>query len=152
MALFGIFGKPDVEKLKANNDVGGLVKALGYAKDNDVRCLAAEALGKTRDPSAVEALINALKDKDCIVRMNAARVLGETRDPRAMEPLINALKGENSDVAWYASDALVKIGRPAEWLLINMAKDEHARGVIGKATSTLYKMGIIIEEFIKNVK
>ncbi len=62
MALFGIFGKPNIDKLKAKGNVRGLIKALGYTKNWLVREKAAEALGKIRDPRAVEPLSNALKD------------------------------------------------------------------------------------------
>ncbi|MBL7182901.1 MAG: HEAT repeat domain-containing protein [Anaerolineae bacterium] len=46
MSLFGLFGPPDVEKLMAEADVKGLIKALSYQKDPSVRKRAAEALGK----------------------------------------------------------------------------------------------------------
>jgi hypothetical protein len=36
--------KPDVPKLKANGDLKGLVKLLGYERDRDVRWSAVEAL------------------------------------------------------------------------------------------------------------
>jgi hypothetical protein len=38
-----LFGPPNVEKMKANRDVEGLVKALGYQKDTNVRKEAAGA-------------------------------------------------------------------------------------------------------------
>ena len=39
-----LFGPPDVEKLKAQNNFNGLIKALGYKKDAAVRQAAAQAL------------------------------------------------------------------------------------------------------------
>ncbi len=72
----GLFGPPDVAKLKAKGDVPGLIKALGYAKDAGVRRAAAEALGQIRDATAVEPLIAALRDQDTGVRMRAAEALG----------------------------------------------------------------------------
>jgi len=84
MPLFGLFGPPNVEKLKAKSDVKGLIKALGYEKDSRVRRDAAGALGKIGDARAVEPLIAALKDEDKDVRTAAARVLGQIRDARAV--------------------------------------------------------------------
>ena len=48
-----LFGPPNVDKLEANGDVPGLIKALGYEKDSGVRHDAARALGKTDDTRAV---------------------------------------------------------------------------------------------------
>ena len=44
-------------------------------KDPEVRKNAAEALGKIKDPRAVEPLITTLKDKDSEVRWHAAEAL-----------------------------------------------------------------------------
>lgn len=74
MSFFGLFGPPNVEKLKAKNDVQGLIKALGYEKDSGVRSIATEALGKIRDARAV-ALVEALKDEEHFVREKAAEAL-----------------------------------------------------------------------------
>ena len=51
-------------------------------KDPEVRKNAAEALGKIKDPRAVEPLIATLKDKDSEVRSNAAWSLGENPGPQ----------------------------------------------------------------------
>jgi HEAT repeat protein len=90
-----LFGPPDVNKLAANGDVPGLIGALGYAKSWPVQSRAASALGKSRDPRAVEPLILALRDKMVPVRERAAEALGRLGDPRAVEPLI-VLLGEPS--------------------------------------------------------
>jgi HEAT repeat protein len=59
----GLFGPPDVAKLKAKGDVKGLAQALGYKvgseKDRHVRRAAAEALG-TLGAGAAGALVEAL--------------------------------------------------------------------------------------------
>jgi len=68
---------------------------------------AAEALGKIKDPSAVEPLIAALKDEDPGVRWDAANAPGEIGDTRAVEPLIAALK--DLDVREAAAVALAEI-------------------------------------------
>ena len=64
MGLFDfLLGPPDVENLKAKKDVEGLLKALKYKKDNDVREKAAAALGEIGDERAVGPLTHALKYK-----------------------------------------------------------------------------------------
>lgn len=42
----GLFGPPDIGKMKAQEDVEGLVKALDYAKDLEIRVKAVKALGE----------------------------------------------------------------------------------------------------------
>jgi HEAT repeat protein len=58
-----LFGPPNVEKLKTQRDVMGLVKALSYSKNQEVQrqAAAAESLGKIGDGRAVEPLVAALK-------------------------------------------------------------------------------------------
>jgi hypothetical protein len=71
MSLFGLFGPPNVEKLKAKRDVKKLIKALNYEKNASVRQAAAEALGEINDAQqAVGPLINKLQsDNSLSVRL-----------------------------------------------------------------------------------
>jgi hypothetical protein len=81
MAFLGLFGPPNVEKLKAKGKVKGLIKALRYKKGNEIhqsatiREKAAEALGAIGGPRAVEPLIAALEDEDKDVRQATAKAL-----------------------------------------------------------------------------
>ncbi|GAI51574.1 unnamed protein product [marine sediment metagenome] len=68
-------GEPDIEKMKAEKDVEGLIEALKH-KDKDVRWGAAAALGYIGDARALEPLTEALEDEDEDVREIAARVYG----------------------------------------------------------------------------
>jgi len=67
-------GKPDIEKMKANKDVEGLIKAL-KDEDKDVRWGAAAALGYIGDARALEPLTKALKDKNKDVQKVAKEAL-----------------------------------------------------------------------------
>ncbi len=124
-----LFGPPNVEKMQARRDVQGLIKVLGYKKDDKVRQAAAEALVKIGAP-AVEPLIAALQDKNKDVRRAAAEALGKIRDTRAVEPLIAALK---KDEEWYvhktAAEALGQIGdvRAVEPLIVALKEGDMRR-------------------------
>jgi HEAT repeat protein len=86
---------------------------------------AAEAVVKI-DKSAVNLLLNTLKNKDPNVRMNAILALGEIRNVQAVEPLISALKDKDPGVRTRAAEALMKIpdNRAVEPLIIAL-KDEY---------------------------
>ena len=76
-------------------------KAIENLKDGDVKTRQAAAMTLTsyRDPRAVEALIEALKnDQDAKVRRLAAAALKSQDDTRAVEPLIAALKDGDANV------------------------------------------------------
>jgi len=123
--LQGLFGPPNVEKLQAKGNVKGLIKALGYKKDEDVREAAAKALGEIGDARAVEPLIAAsLQDKGSVgdvkygfsgvsyrVRPAAAKALVSIGVP-AVQPLIAALGDGDEDVRRAAAGALGQIGDP----------------------------------------
>lgn len=111
-----LFGPPNVEKLKAQGNVNGLIKALSYKKgkctidggEHHIRKNAAEALGLIGDRQAVEPLIAVLKydhpyDKD--VCYNAIRALGAIGDSRAFDPLIAILNNTSYDK--YARSAAI---------------------------------------------
>lgn len=111
----GIFGPPNVEKMKAMRDIEGLVKALSYNKDSN--------------------RIEHIK-----VRKEAATALGEIGDTRAVQPLIAALVSSAPDVAKEAQDALVRLGKPAvEPLISVLGRDENLSAV---AAQVLLRIGL----------
>jgi len=56
------FGTQNVQKMSERLDLEGLIKALGYKKDCEVRRKAANARGKIGDYRAMEPLTKALDD------------------------------------------------------------------------------------------
>ncbi|HSW29622.1 MAG TPA: HEAT repeat domain-containing protein [Longimicrobiales bacterium] len=98
MGLFGWFGPPDIDALKARGRVDKLIRAL---EDERVRTEAARALGDVGDPRAVRPLVAALGDAEAPVREEAARALGRLNDPSAAGALAAAL----ADDAWRVQDA-----------------------------------------------
>lgn len=111
-----LFGPPNVEQLKARHDVAGLIKALGYPKDERVRQNAAEALGTLGDPRAVEPLLAALRnDREAMsMRSTAACALAKLGDPRVVEPLMaifnDAQLAEKPAVRAAVAEALGDLG------------------------------------------
>jgi HEAT repeat protein len=88
-----------------------LIQALGD-QEAEVRRWAAWALGKIKDPRAVEHLIQALGDPNAEVRSWAALALGSIGDARAIEPLIQALRDLNGWMRSKAAEVLGRIGDP----------------------------------------
>lgn len=86
----GLF-KPNVEKMKAKGDIKGLIKALGYEKDDAVRQAATEAVVEI-GALAVEPLIAALE----YYKAPAIEALAGIGLP-AVEPLITAVRRWDSD-------------------------------------------------------
>ena len=80
-------------------------------KKSDVRSSVTDALGKIKDPRAVEPLIVALKDEDPNVRSSAKKALVKLGKP-AVKPLIVALKDKKSGVRKRAAELLGKIKDP----------------------------------------
>jgi len=92
MGLFDWFFKPNVEKLERKKDIKGLIDALRYEKDSDVRQEAAEALGRIEDLRAIGPLIIACGDPYLTgsrsYELAAERALEKfKRDPRVREAL-----------------------------------------------------------------
>ena len=86
----------------------------GRASNAEITALmeASNDLAGTRDPTAVEPLIRALKDRDGDIRSTVAAVLGEIGDEQAVPHLTRALQDEDSRVRAAATDALRKIAGP----------------------------------------
>jgi predicted xylose isomerase-like sugar epimerase len=82
-----LFGIPNVEKLKKNRDIKGLIEALGYGKDANIRRDAAKALGEINDARGVEPLIDLLEHEVWWIRKGAAEALNMMDNLRAKSAL-----------------------------------------------------------------
>jgi hypothetical protein len=97
-----------------------LIKTLTTDESNEVRWVAAVALGEIGDTRAIPALLVSLKDQDRYVRYGSARALGEIgRSPETDE-----------ERAYYSLaladwDAVKKLGASATGPLIDMLKVQH---------------------------
>jgi HEAT repeat protein len=106
-------GESLVELLKNNNEV----RRMG----------AVEALGDTADARAVEPLIQALGDNYSGARIESAGSLGKLNDSRAIAPLIQIFRDNESEVRTAAVNALVEIGKPATYSLIQALKEDRGQ-------------------------
>ena len=71
-----------------------------------IRRKAVQTLGETKDPQAVESLIQALKDDAPSVRQAAAEALAKINDQQAVKPLLPLLGDKDEGVRRYAFWAL----------------------------------------------
>lgn len=106
MLKFGQPNIPNIKEMQARRDVKGLLEALRYQKDEEVRVDAANALRLLGDSLAVESLIDALKDHSYRVRRAAAKALGEIGDARAVSALLSILRHHDFDTREGAAIAL----------------------------------------------
>ena len=82
------------------------------ATAESTRARAAEALGRSGNPLAIEQLVQALTDASPRVRRSAARALGESGAESAAEPLVRELLDGASDIRSEAAEALGRLGQP----------------------------------------
>jgi HEAT repeat protein len=89
-----------------------LLPLLSQFETPTTRATAIESLQRLHDVSAVEPLIEALRDPQEEVGKAAATALGQLGDLRAVEPLIEALRNPAgaSGVRWEAARALEELG------------------------------------------
>jgi HEAT repeat protein len=80
------------------------------ASDAGVRARAAQVLGKTGDPRAVNGLRSALNDSLLEVRKAAVEALKEIHDPCTVEPLIRACLDGNRDLRLFALHTVLRRG------------------------------------------
>lgn len=134
ISLSGCGGAPDVEKLKSQGNIKGLISAYGYDNDEEsdqVSIARREAIRLALLESgaeAVEPLVLALKDKDVNIQRLSASLLGELKDTRATEALMGAL--DDKRLESIALESLCKIADPrsAEALMKYADQEKVANG------------------------
>jgi hypothetical protein len=99
---------PNVEEMKAKNDIPGLIEALKFQRDEyiretagmalHIRMDAAKALGESRDLQAVAPLAEASTEYNALVRREAIIALGYIGGYLVVEPLIAALYDQYSEI------------------------------------------------------
>ncbi|MDD1698067.1 MAG: HEAT repeat domain-containing protein [Methanoregula sp.] len=113
MAFPGFFSLrlPDVEALKAEQDIKGLIRLLDH-RDVDIQWQSADALGSLGSIATLP-LIATLNHRKTAVRIGAIEALGTIRDQRSQKPLISLLEQDgDAEVRWVAALALGSLGSP----------------------------------------
>ncbi len=125
MAFPGFFSLrlPDVEALKAEQDIKGLISLLDH-RDVDIQWQSADALGSLGSIATLP-LIAALNHRITAVRLGAIEALGTIRDQRSGKSLISLLEqDENAEIRWVAALALGNLGSPEAIIpLVRALKD-----------------------------
>lgn len=142
MSFIGnLFGPPNIEKLKAKQNIKGLTKALQY-KDLNICIEAAKALGEIGDNRAVNALSDAIENGDAtkyfaVLCAEALAKIGDT----GIDALIALLNDDNRHVRHLAIINLRDSGdaRAVE-PLVETLQDKH-RGISEDAAKALDEIG-----------
>ncbi len=92
--------------LKDERTLEPLLHVFFTDEDEEIRCFAAQGLGKFADARAVNSLIHALQDQDTHQRLYAGLMLCWLRDERATDALLIALRDPNREVRVWAIEAL----------------------------------------------
>jgi len=97
-----------------------LAKEVTSHKDWRVRAVVARLLGDYKNPSVVESLLSALKDKKWEVRLAATKALRNYRRKDVIEPIIEAMQSESGTLVEEMSQTLRIIAdealdEPADW-------------------------------------
>ena len=139
--MFGLF-PPKLGKLQARKESQGLLAALKYQYDSQIRAEAATALGNLGATDATEALIQAMKDYDAAVRQAAVKALDQLGwqpnsdeerglsiiarqqwteakglGKEAVPHFLRVLYDQSDRVRRNAESALIQIGAPAAEIL-----------------------------------
>ena len=129
--------------------VPALIRSLDD-KSPMMRAGAARTLRDITDGRAIEPLIKLLREKNKNVKIEAMYALGRAKDSRAIGPILKVL-ADDASVNEAASDALILIGEPAVWPLINALKTG-SMPVKADIYRTLVKIGKpAIEPLVKSL-
>lgn len=105
----------DLVRLRSLGHPVTAVPLIAVLKDTSVdpqtACSVAEALGKLRDPEAVDPLIAAFRTTNPVLRRNAAIALGWMGDRRAVEPLLEAMTERNQSSHEYLKEVVSALER-----------------------------------------
>jgi len=94
----GIFGSPNIQKMKETGDIQGLIKTLGSQKDKKLRDDASAALVELGQKGPINDLAKALDHKDPNLRVKVVLILAETKQPWVIPALNTALHDDDPEV------------------------------------------------------
>jgi len=128
VAMKGLRGTKDARAVEA------LSRLLTH-RNSRVRHYAVWYLALVGHPSAVDPIVNSIKDPSSEVRLAAAEQLAKIADPRAAIPLVEALREAGTADPWIdpssarvsipAAKALIALGSRAVPALLKLLSDPH---------------------------
>ncbi len=122
---------------------------FNVATAEDRRARAAFRLGRSRNPMAIDHLVQALSDASSKVRRQAARALGETGSETAVDTLIRELESPSSDIRSEAAEALGKLQHAkAVDALVEALDDEDPRVQISAISGLGQMEGDDVQELL----
>lgn len=129
--------RSDIEILRTNGDVRGLIEILSESESPCVRIFAANALGQIGDPVAVPALLDCVSDMRGCNHKHVERVAKEALaliDASAVEPLAAALRSDRREIRDSAVEVIGKIGdtRAVEPLISALGYSERPAIALGR--------------------
>ena len=128
-------GPPNVERLKQDKNVAGLIKALAYQKDAKIRAAAANAIGRISDKRVIVPLaVTATTDTADHVRESAGEALSEVCHNYEMSELLPDLASLD-DIAFPSQEQVEIVldgGESGELALtlLSMVRDSDVFGSI----------------------
>lgn len=111
-----------MDKIGDGTSIGSTPARGLHDPDAAKREATVSALGRAEEPSAVDALIEALADEDAAVRSSAARALGRIGDLAATDPLLAVFEDSSSEVREQAARAIGRMESNAFDHLIEMVE------------------------------
>ena len=111
------------------------------SRDPKTRCRVVQDMALSGDPSAIEPVIDALKDEEYEVRLAAARALGAFKDDRVFSPLVSTLKDRRAEVRVAAVTSLRQLGDNRAVQPLTSALEDSDHAVRWQAASALHALG-----------
>lgn len=133
--------EPSLAKWEERRDWQRLAALLNH-NDCEVRCLAADALGRLAQPEAIERLLERfLKEEEASVRGRVAVALGRIGGEEVSQPLLQMTRDEEWEVRASAVRALARLACEEHLsILCEMLQDEH-ESVVVEAIRALQRLG-----------
>jgi HEAT repeat protein len=123
-------------RLAGQDELPALLEAL-QGHEADRRWWAACALAHVPGEAATEALIGLAADLDANVRAAVVHGLGQRDAPEVVTPLLSTLADPSEYLARLATDALIRVGRPAVPSLIRALEQDPQPRVRANAARAL---------------
>lgn len=133
--------EPSLIRLQKQGAWQKLASLLNHS-DSEVRCLAADSLGRLQRPEALESLLKRLlREEEPAVRGRIAVALGRIGGEEASQALLQMVKDDDWEVRASAVRALAQLANSEHLsLLCEMLQDDH-EAVVVEAIRALQRLG-----------